>query len=144
MPLGCRIMVITRGSDPRNRGSNPCTPANLPTSICSSGRQPAGLILGERRCGAAGTDKAILIQTLLILSGDAKGYRGRKSWIMLIRKYEPRRATPEEVRRYFLQYYCNVPDALFGTPMDIEGYLNAETLGWLGHSEPEQRLRTAA
>jgi len=63
---------------------------------------------------------------------------------MLIRKYEPRRATPEEVRRYFLQYYRNVPDALFGTPMDIEGYLNAETLGWLGHSEPEQRLRTAA
>ena len=63
---------------------------------------------------------------------------------MLIRKYEPRRATPEEVRRYFLQYYCNMPDALFGTPMDIEGYLNAETVGWLGHSEPEQRLRTAA
>ena len=63
---------------------------------------------------------------------------------MLIRGYEPRRATPEEVRRYFLQYYCNVPDVLFGTPMDIEGYLNAETLGWLGHSELEQRLRTAA
>ncbi|HJO73873.1 MAG TPA: hypothetical protein QGH84_01480 [Rhodospirillales bacterium] len=63
---------------------------------------------------------------------------------MLIRKYEPRRATPEEVRRYFLQYFCNVPDALFGSPMDVESYLNAETLGWLGHTYPEQRLSDAA
>jgi len=63
---------------------------------------------------------------------------------MLIRKYEPRRATPEEARRYFLHYYCNAPDALFGTTMDKEGYLNAETLGWLHRALPEQRLRVAA
>jgi|TARA_B100000315_G_scaffold126639_1_gene116460 hypothetical protein len=50
---------------------------------------------------------------------------------MLIRKYKPRRATPKEVRRYFLQYYCKVPDALFGTIMDKESYLNAEASGLL-------------
>ena len=50
---------------------------------------------------------------------------------MLIRKYEPRRATVEEARRYFLQYHCNAPDALFGTAMEIEQYLNAQTPGWL-------------
>jgi len=50
---------------------------------------------------------------------------------MFIRKYEPRRATVEETRRYFLQYYCNVPDALFGNAMEIERYLTAETPGWL-------------
>ena len=50
---------------------------------------------------------------------------------MLIRKYQPRRATVEETRRYFLQYYCNAPDALFGTAMEIERYLNAQTPGWL-------------
>jgi len=50
---------------------------------------------------------------------------------MLIRKYRPRRATPEEARRYFLRYYSKVPDALFGTIMDKEIYLNAKTPGWL-------------
>ena len=39
---------------------------------------------------------------------------------MIIRKYEPRRATVEEVRRYFLQYHCDAPDALFGSAMDKE------------------------
>ena len=28
-PLGRRIMAITPGSDPGNRGSNPCAPANF-------------------------------------------------------------------------------------------------------------------
>ena len=63
---------------------------------------------------------------------------------MLIRKYLPRRATAEEVRRYFLQYYCNAPDALFGTVMEKEFYLNAEAPGWLNHALPEQRLRAAS
>ena len=48
---------------------------------------------------------------------------------MFIRKYEPRRATAEEVRRYFLQNYCDAPDALFGSAMEKETYLNAETPG---------------
>ncbi|MDA1090692.1 MAG: hypothetical protein O3A85_10325 [Proteobacteria bacterium] len=63
---------------------------------------------------------------------------------MLITKYAPRRATAEEACRYFLRYYCNAPDALFGTAMDKEGYLNAETVGWLAQALPEQRLRSAA
>lgn len=63
---------------------------------------------------------------------------------MVIKKDEPRRATPEEVRRYFFQYYCNVPDALFGSPMDKEGYLNSMTLDWQDHAYPEQRLGVAA
>ncbi len=63
---------------------------------------------------------------------------------MLIRKYVPRRATAEEARRYFLHYYCNAPDALFGTIMDRESYLNAGAAGWLSHALPEQRLRAAA
>ncbi len=63
---------------------------------------------------------------------------------MLIRKYEPRRATAEEVRRYFLQNYCDAPDALFGSAMDKEIYLNAETPRWLDGALPEQRLRAAA
>ncbi len=63
---------------------------------------------------------------------------------MVIKKYEPRRATPEEARRYFLQYFCNVPEALFGSAMDKEAYLNAETLDWVGHSAPQQRLHTTA
>lgn len=50
---------------------------------------------------------------------------------MLIRKYEPRKATAEEARRYFLQYHSNSPEELFGTAMDKEAYLNAETPGWL-------------
>ena len=57
---------------------------------------------------------------------------------MLIRKYEPRRATPEEARRYFLRYYCNAPDALFGSIMDKEGYLNAGAEMWLDQG---RRLR---
>ena len=63
---------------------------------------------------------------------------------MIIRKYEPRRATAEEVRRYFLQYHCDAPDALFGSAMDKEIYLNAETPRWLDRALPEQRLRAAA
>lgn len=62
---------------------------------------------------------------------------------MIIRKYEPRRATAEEVRRYFLQNYCDAPDALFGSTMDKETYLNAETPRWLIKTPPGQRLRTA-
>ena len=50
---------------------------------------------------------------------------------MLIRKYEPRKATAEEARRYFLQYHSNAPEELFGTAMDKETYLNAEAPGWL-------------
>lgn len=63
---------------------------------------------------------------------------------MFIRKYEPRRATAEEARRYFLQYHCDAPDALFGSAMDKETYLNAETPRWLKKGLPEQRLRAAA
>ena len=63
---------------------------------------------------------------------------------MIIRKYMPRRATAEEARRYFLQYHSNAPDALFGTAMEKELYLNAETLGWLEKARPEQRLETTA
>ena len=62
---------------------------------------------------------------------------------MLIRKYEPRRATAEEVRRYFLQYHCDAPDALFGSAMEKETYLNAETPRWLIKAPPGQRLRAA-
>ncbi len=63
---------------------------------------------------------------------------------MLIRKNEPRRATVEEVRRYFLQYHCNAPDALFGSAMEKELYLNAETPRWLAKGRPEQRFRAIA
>ena len=63
---------------------------------------------------------------------------------MLIRKYEPRRATAEEVRRYFLQYHCDAPDALFGSAMDKETYLNAEAPRWLDRALAEQPLRAAA
>ncbi len=63
---------------------------------------------------------------------------------MLIRKYEPRRATVEEARRYFLQYYCNAPDALFGTIMEKEIYLNDGASGWLDQAQPERRPRAAA
>ena len=63
---------------------------------------------------------------------------------MIISKYEPRKATAEETRRYFLQYHCNAPDALFGTAMEKELYLNAETPGWLEKAKPEQRLKAAA
>ena len=56
----------------------------------------------------------------------------------------PRRATPEEARRYFLQYHSNAPDALFGTAMEKELYLNAETPGWLEKAPPEQRLEDVA
>ncbi len=63
---------------------------------------------------------------------------------MLIRKYEPRRATAEEARRYFLQNYCNAPDALFGTIMEREIYLNEGTSGWLEQALGLRRLRAAA
>ena len=63
---------------------------------------------------------------------------------MIIRKYMPRRATAEEARRYFLQYHSNTPDALFGTAMEKELYLNAATPGWLNKAKPRQRLRAAA
>jgi len=63
---------------------------------------------------------------------------------MFIRKYEPRRATAEEARRYFLQYFCNAPDALFGTIMEREIYLNDGTPDWLKQAMPERRLRAAA
>jgi hypothetical protein len=74
---------------------------------------------------------AVMIQILLSLFSDTALPIGRRVGKMLIRKYEPRRATAEEVRRYFLQYYCNAPDALFGSIMDKEGYLNAGVAMWL-------------
>ena len=52
-----------------------------------------------------------------------------ESGIMLIRKYQPRRATVEEVRRFFLQNYCNATDALSGTARGIETALNQEAPG---------------
>ena len=73
----------------------------------------------------------VMIQILLSLFTDTGTPRGRRVGKMLIRKYEPRRATPEEARRYFLRYYCNAPDALFGSIMDKEGYLNAGAEMWL-------------
>jgi hypothetical protein len=63
---------------------------------------------------------------------------------MIIRKYIPRRASAEEARRYFLQYHSNTPDALFGTAMEKELYLNAETPGWLEKAGSEQRHKAAA
>ena len=70
---------------------------------------------------------------------------------MSIRKYEPRRATAEEARRYFLQYYCDAPDdycaapdALFGTIMEREIYLDDGTSGWLDQAMLKRRLRAAA
>ncbi|MBC8339001.1 MAG: hypothetical protein H8E39_09965 [Alphaproteobacteria bacterium] len=63
---------------------------------------------------------------------------------MFIRRYEPRRATPEEARRYFLQYYCNAPDALFGTIMDREGFLNEGAADWINRSGASLRTRPAA
>ncbi len=50
---------------------------------------------------------------------------------MLIRKYEPRKATAEEARRYFLQYHSNLPTALTGTAMEKEAFLNAQLPSWL-------------
>jgi len=63
---------------------------------------------------------------------------------MFIRKYEPRRATPEEARRYFLLYFSNVPAALFGSVMDKENYLNAQAPGWLNQEDGIERPRAAA
>jgi len=65
---------------------------------------------------------------------------------MFIRKYEPRRATAEEARLYFLQYHCDVPDALFGSVMEKESFLNAEAADWLDEALPFQRgkSKTAA
>jgi hypothetical protein len=63
---------------------------------------------------------------------------------MLIRKYQPRRATAEEVRRYFLRYYCNAPDALFGSIMDKEGYLNAGAEMWLDQAHGSGRPHAQA
>ncbi len=63
---------------------------------------------------------------------------------MIIKKYMPRRATAEETRRYFLQYHSDAPDALFGTAMEKELYLNAETPGWLEKALSERRPRAAA
>ncbi|GEM_PF-1576987 len=63
---------------------------------------------------------------------------------MSMRKYEPRGGTAEEVRRYYLQYHCNAPDALFGSAMEKELYLNAETPRWLAKGRPEQRFRAVA
>ena len=56
-----------------------------------------------------------------------------------VKKYEPRQATPEEACRYFLFYHSNAPDALFGTTMEKEAYLNAGTPGWLREARPTQR-----
>ena len=63
---------------------------------------------------------------------------------MFIRKYEPRRATPEEVRRYFLRYYSKVPDAVVWSVMDKESYLNAEAAAWLDQVGGTERPRAAA
>ncbi|NQU59812.1 MAG: hypothetical protein HQ512_01665 [Rhodospirillales bacterium] len=56
---------------------------------------------------------------------------------MLITKYKPRRATVEEVRCYYLRYYCGVPDALFGSAWDKEAYLNAQTPAWVPRARIE-------
>lgn len=53
-----------------------------------------------------------------------------------VKKYEPRKATPEEACRYFLSYHSDAPEALFGTTMEKEAYLNAETPGWLREAQP--------
>ncbi|MFQ5763568.1 MAG: hypothetical protein ACE5GT_01450 [Rhodospirillales bacterium] len=63
---------------------------------------------------------------------------------MFIRKYEPRRATAEEARRYYLRYHTNVPEALFGSAMEKEDYLDAETPGLLADAGAGTRLRPAA
>jgi len=63
---------------------------------------------------------------------------------MLITKYKPRRATPEEVRRYYLRYYSNAPDALFGTAWDKEAYLNAQTPAWVPQARHQEHYRAAA
>jgi hypothetical protein len=85
-----------------------------------------------------------MIQILLRLFSDTGSSRGRRVENMLIRKYEPRRATPEEARQYFLRYYCNAPDALFGSIMDREGFLNAGTEVWLDRFAGSERPHVAA
>ena len=44
-----------------------------------------------------------------------------------VKKYEPRKAAPDEACRHFLSYHSDVPDTLFGTTMEKEAFLNAET-----------------
>lgn len=61
-----------------------------------------------------------------------------------VKKDEPRKATPEEACRYFLSYHSDAPEALFGTTMEKEAYLNAATPGWLREAQPSQRWRAAA
>ena len=63
---------------------------------------------------------------------------------MSIRKYEPRRATPEEAKWYYLQYHSKVPDALPGSVMDKERYFNANAPGWLNQDGGIECLRAAA
>ncbi len=61
-----------------------------------------------------------------------------------VKKYEPRKATPDEACRYFLSYHSVAPDALFGSTMEKEAYLNADTPGWLREAPPHQRWGAAA
>ena len=61
-----------------------------------------------------------------------------------VKKYEPRKAAPDEACRYFLSYHSDAPDALFGTMMEKEACLNADTPGWLREAQPSQRWRVAA
>lgn len=63
---------------------------------------------------------------------------------MFIRRYEPRQATVEEARQYYLRYHTNTPDALLGSAMEKEAYLDAATPGWLKEIGAGQRLRPAA
>lgn len=63
---------------------------------------------------------------------------------MFIRKYEPRRATAEEARRYYLRYHTNAPDALFGSAMEKEDYLDSEAPSLLADAGRGTRLRPAA
>ena len=63
---------------------------------------------------------------------------------MFIRKYEPRRASPEATRRYYLKYFSNVPDALVGSVMEKESYLDALAAGWLDQEDAIERLYAAA
>ncbi len=53
-----------------------------------------------------------------------------------VKKYEPRKAAPDEACRYFLSYHLDAPDALFGTTMEKEACLNGKTPGWLREAQP--------
>jgi len=58
---------------------------------------------------------------------------------ILYHRYRPRRATAEEARRYFLQNHCDAPVELFGTAMEKEAVLDAETLRWRNEAKGRRR-----